>query len=232
MNYALGFSLLLLGGIYLISGQVIRSLGRLVYFVTHSNQAVISVLAFFLLPGTFIHELGHLIVAEFMGVRTDDLNLFPEVGEDRSIKLGGVKVAQTDPIRRTLIGLAPVFGGLLLIWVSSYFITQTTEPLWWLLYGYLLIQVSLTMFSSRKDLEGATVGLGLIFLVLLGVKYLGEIFNSTFLNNLKTLVFQFIDSNLVYLKNGLLLSVLISLGLLIIFNLILGILLSLLRGRS
>jgi len=232
MNQTFVGVMILLALVYFFSGQVIRSLGRLVYLLTGSNQAVITVLAILLLPGTFLHEMGHLILAEFMGVRTDDLNLFPEVGEDRSIKLGGVKVAQTDPVRRVLIGLAPVFGGLALIWVGSYWIGLATQPWWWLIYGYLLLQISLTMFSSRKDLEGAVVGLGLILLIFLGLKYLSEIVNLDFLSPLKELLFGFVDANLGYLRNGLFYSVIISLTLMVVFNLLQGLILRLFRGRS
>lgn len=171
-------------------------------------------LAFFLLPGTFLHEVGHLICAEFMMVRTDDLTLVPEIRADGSVKLGGVKIQQTDTVRRTIIGLAPVFFGLLIIWVATWF--QNTPGV---LYVYLLIQISLTMFSSAKDLEGAAVGMILIILILVGLRYLNEVVVWQPLLTAKMAVFVFLEHNLVYLRNGLVYCLAVNLALYIILTL-------------
>ncbi len=112
-------TLLLLLLIFLASRTLIKVLGQLLFRIFKSQAAVVKGLAFILLPGTFIHEAAHLVFAEFMQVRTDGLTVMPEIKEDRSIKLGGVKIEQTDPLRRVIIGLAPVFFGLILIWAAT-----------------------------------------------------------------------------------------------------------------
>jgi hypothetical protein len=185
-----------------------------------------------LLPGTFLHEAGHLILAVFLGVRTGEMKLFPEVGESGSIRLGQVEIAVSDPVRRTLIGLAPVFGGLLLIWVSSYFVTLTSQPFWWLLYGYLLIQVSLTMFSSREDLQGVVVGLGLGLLLLLGVNSLFQLFPSGFFRVPQKQFVSFVETYYPYLQRGLWQSILINFTTLVVLKLFLGLGPKLFRARS
>jgi len=76
------------------------------------------------------------------------------------------------------------------------------------------------MFSSRKDLEGAAVGLGLILLLFLGIKYLNEVLNFAFLNNPKELLFRFLDQYSIYFQRGLLFAIGLNLGLLIILNLV------------
>lgn len=205
--------------VFFLSRHTISLLSATLFRLLRHEGAVVSALAFLLLPGTFIHEVGHLLSAETMGVKTDDLNVFPSVGEDHSVILGGVRVQKTDPIRRTLIGLAPVFFGLAVIWVTSFYITQFKDSSWfWILYLYLLMEINLTMFSSSKDLEGAVAGLLLLALGTLGIKFLSEVLVIAAMVNLKDLFIHFLNNNLVYLRNGLYIASGVDLGLIIIFG--------------
>lgn len=202
----------ILGLLFLIfwaSRIFIKVLGQLLFRIFKNQLAVVKGLAFILLPGTFIHEAAHLILAEFMQVRTDGISVMPEIKADRSIKLGGVKIEQTDPLRRTLIGLAPVFFGLILIWVATAYSKSGMEWVFVALYIYLLLQVGLTMFSSAKDLEGSVVGLFLASLVFLLVKYIGEIVTFVPLINAKNQLVSFVSHNLFYLRNGLFYSLVV-----------------------
>lgn len=72
------------------------------------------------LPGVVIHELSHWLVAKLLGVRTGRVQLMPRRGQTsgprrRNIVLGSVSVARTDPLRSTLIGVAPLLGGATVI---------------------------------------------------------------------------------------------------------------------
>jgi hypothetical protein len=138
--------------------------------VTKNGSAALSFITILLFPGTIIHELSHLFTAEILGVRTGKLTLVPEGIEGPSfaeasageaeIRAGSVAIANTDPIRRTIIGVAPVFVGLLALMAISYFlpINWTHWSNWtnWknLLLLYLLFAISNSMFSSREDMKG------------------------------------------------------------------------------
>jgi hypothetical protein len=90
------------------------------------------------------------------------------------VKLGSVEIGQTDPLRRALIGMAPfLFGtGLILILLSLFqSFGGITNPSLTILTGYALFEISNTMFSSRKDMEG-TLELFLAFFVVGVVFYL------------------------------------------------------------
>jgi hypothetical protein len=77
-----------------------------------------------------------------------------------------------------MIGVSPILCGIAIIGISLWYITSASFTHTWVSYVvvvFIIFQVSNTMFSSKKDLEG-TGGFffasifGLILLVLLGVQ--------------------------------------------------------------
>lgn len=147
-------------------------------------------LAAFFLPGTFVHEMAHALTAGMSLVNVHDIHLFPKV-EEQGIKLGSVEIDRTDPLRRALIGVAPVIWGigvlLLCTWLIESIVPREWESWWmYIILGYFIFVTSNTMFSSKKDLEGmvlinvliiATVG-GLLLLKV----YLPFIWFASLLN--------------------------------------------------
>ena len=67
------------------------------------------------LPGTLIHELSHWLAAKLLVVPTGSIALWPQTKSDGSVWLGSIQVARTDPLRNSLIGLAPLISGSLLV---------------------------------------------------------------------------------------------------------------------
>lgn len=108
----------------------------------------------------------------------------PEIIKD-SVKLGSINIAKTDPIRRAIIGFAPVLVGMALVLGLIYFvvnsgsIVQTIEPNALLRIGiialifYLLFAVSNTMFSSRADMEGTIEILITLLIVFIAAYMVG-----------------------------------------------------------
>lgn len=137
------------------------------YRLTRSKTIALTILIILLFPGTVVHELAHLFVAEIFRVRTGKLTLVPESLEKPEIKTGSVAIAHTDPLRRTLIGLAPLYVGIATLALLSSFLSQPTtynsQPTTLFLF-YLMFAVSNSMFSSKEDMKGVipfiiTVGL-------------------------------------------------------------------------
>lgn len=139
--------------LFFLSKTLTRLLSRLVS---------IEILSLLFLPGIIIHELSHLLIAGILFVPVGEIEFLPKVSEG-GVKLGSVAIGKTDPIRRAIIGVAPVLVGVLLLFgVGSYFIhngsmVQTIElptlgKLLLVLYG--IFAIANTMFSSAKDLEG------------------------------------------------------------------------------
>lgn len=152
--------------LYLLSRQVIQMFYSLMHRVTRSRSVAIWITTIIFFPGTVVHELAHLFVAEILRVRTGTLTLVPESLEGSEIKAGGVMIAETDPFRRTLIGLAPVIWGIVTLAALSYFLLQNINSITviTIIIFYGMFAVSNSMFSSKEDMKGVipftiTVGL-------------------------------------------------------------------------
>ena len=68
------------------------------------------------LPGVVVHELSHWLMAKILRVRVGKLSIGPKrKGRSRHVTLGSVQVGAVDPLRASLIGLAPLLGGTAVI---------------------------------------------------------------------------------------------------------------------
>lgn len=168
--------------------------------ITGSEKLAIILFAVLFFPGTLIHELAHWLMATALLVHTGDIELLPERRGD-SIKLGSVSIAQTDPIRRLLIGIAPIIVGLLILLGSLWYVTYAYQsfsqlPWWgWVILGYLVLVIASTLFSSRKDLEGAfsmliAIIILSVILYFLGFGWVGIIIYKYLSTNLDTFFSQ------------------------------------------
>lgn len=145
-------------GLFLLSHTLTRLLSLVLVRITRSYPLTIHILAFLFLPGVIIHELAHMLVASMLFVHTGHIEFIPQIKGDH-VKLGSVAIGHTDPIRRFLIGVAPVVIGLAVIFASFlfYFSFAFVIPQVWkiVILLYILFEVGNTMYSSRKDMEGA-----------------------------------------------------------------------------
>lgn len=137
------------------------------------------------LPGVVIHELSHWLMAKLLGVRVS-LPVFGPVrkGRSRRVSLGSVRVSRVDPVRASLIGVAPLLGGSAVILIIGNLVLGVGEfadvvggqgvegalgalaqmaqvgDFW--LWLYLIFAVSNAMLPSESDM--AAVRPVLIFL--------------------------------------------------------------------
>lgn len=165
-------SLLLL---FLLSRAVTRSLSHLFYRITKSKSVTIYLLAFLFFPGTVIHELSHFLMAALLFVPVGQIDLWPKIEGD-TVKLGSVQVAQTDIFRRFLIGAAPfLFGVTFLLAILFYAVGQNLLNQTWfiILMIYIAFEIGNTMFSSKKDMEGALELFGGILFIVIVFYFLG-----------------------------------------------------------
>jgi hypothetical protein len=137
------------------------------------------------LPGVVIHELSHWLTAKVLGVRVGKLSIGPvRKGRSRKVSLGSVRVGKVDPLRASLIGMAPLLGGVLVILLIGYLVLDMEQvttavvglgvdgilgelerliriPDFWL-WLYLIFSISNAMLPSESDMQ--TVRPVLIFL--------------------------------------------------------------------
>lgn len=173
--------------LFSISKIMINHLGQFILSVTRNESIAINIIAILFLPGVLIHELAHAIFAGILQVRVGEIKLFPEQTEN-GIILGKAMIGKTDPLRRTIIGLAPILlGSIVILAIFQFLSTFETKTLTINLIFYLtLFEIGNTMFSSRKDLEGTIVFFIILILLLITLIFIGanpEIFIERFLNS-------------------------------------------------
>jgi len=162
------------------------------YLLSNHEGIALYMYAIILLPGVFLHEVSHALAAAIVGVKIGRINILPrKVG--KRIQLGFVPVQQTDFIRASIIGAAPLFCGGLVVIALGYKIFGTPEVIAalvaqdWLaalkalsaalhapdvwIWAYLVFAIGNTMLPSRSDIHAwpylGFVAIVLGFLVLL-----------------------------------------------------------------
>ncbi len=151
--------------LFLLSKKLVNSLAKTFYKFRFSHKTVVRILAVLFLPGTILHELSHLLVAGVLLIPVGELSVLPEV-EGASVKLGSVQIGRADPIRMTLVGIAPVLFGLgAILFILTFF----NFRIWWQAVPglYLIFEIGNSMFSSKRDLEGVIGFLVAILIVAL-----------------------------------------------------------------
>lgn len=129
------------------------------------------------LPGTFIHEMSHYLMAKLLFVPVGKFTITPRF-QEKEIVLGSVSIAKKDILRRLVIGAAPIiFGAAILLGLIYASISQKLYQDYWLagFIAYVVFVIGNTMFSSKQDLKGAwqlglVIALFAITLSLLGVQ--------------------------------------------------------------
>lgn len=171
------FFIFQLAGLFILSQQLTKHLSRVFYKIFHHERIVIQFLSFLFLPGVILHELSHFLMASILMVPTGEIEFLPEV-HGSEVKMGSVAIAKTDPFRRFLIGVAPLVMGLGVLFVVFWYFYPVKTFLSWqtALLFYVIFEISNTMFSSRKDMEGAVgllAAIAIIFVILffLGVRF-------------------------------------------------------------
>lgn len=143
--------------LFMLSKQLTSLLFNFFYRITRSKKISIYLMSFIFLPGTVVHELSHALMAILLWVPVGKMEFIPQlIGSN--LKMGSVEIAKTDPIRRVLIGMAPFFFGTALIIGILFYAIQNdlfTNKLIIILIAYIVFEIGNTMFSSRKDMEGA-----------------------------------------------------------------------------
>ena len=150
-----------------------REIQAVFLILTRDTRVTMGIFAMLFLPGVFLHELSHFVMAKILQVRTGKFSIFPKSLPDGRLQLGYVETARSDVIRDSLIGAAPLIVGTLFIaYVAIYHLQMRVLwdafrngqlDLFWLgvralpqapdfyLWFYLAFAVSSTMMPSESD---------------------------------------------------------------------------------
>jgi hypothetical protein len=162
-----------------------RHLQGTMLLLTGDREVAVMLYALPLMPGILLHEVSHAVVAKILGARVGRVSIRPKLADER-IQLGFVPVEETDVVRASLIGLAPLLAGSAVILLIGYlafdigamqqafveadwsslvasFAEMLKAPDIWL-WLYLIFAISNTMLPSQSDRESWTPII--LFLVL------------------------------------------------------------------
>ncbi len=154
----LGLVILLLL-LYLFQQKIVKYFSMVSFLLFGNGKVGVYFYFLFFLPGVILHELSHLFMASVLGVPTGNLTIFPRQ-EGKSWSLGKVSSAETDLLRGSLIGLAPMLiGSASLVGIVNLGlgvkdlnqVISLTFSLKTLGLFYLMLTFTNTMFLSPED---------------------------------------------------------------------------------
>jgi hypothetical protein len=150
------------------------------YLLTGNGQMGLILYFVLILPGILIHEISHALVAWLLRVRVEHLAVgIRHKAEGDQVALGSVDIESTDPIRASLIGLAPLVSGCVVILVITgraldvQLDTVPTLQSFWQALGqtyqapdsglwvYLILATGNAMLPSASDRRSWGVAIGL-----------------------------------------------------------------------
>ncbi|HEX6292135.1 MAG TPA: hypothetical protein VFZ66_23305 [Herpetosiphonaceae bacterium] len=178
-----------LAGLWLLGVLLSRHIQGLILLLTGSSRIATTIYDLLVLPGVVLHELSHVVIALLLGLRVLQINLF-QFRSRNDPRQGEVIVTKADPLRMSLVGAAPLVGGLAVLlllvrWLDPPTVgfdlaafgqlrQQLRDPIA-ALGAYLLFAIANTMFPSEADRRAwwvvGVVALGLgVALLALGVR--------------------------------------------------------------
>ena len=183
--------MLMLAPLIFLQRALHREIQAAVFIASGGNaRLTMAVFSFLFLPGVILHEFSHFIVAKILFVRTRGFSIIPKMMPEGYLRMGYVEVAESDIVRDSLIGAAPlILGNLAVAYIAIYRLHLI--PLWdvlrhgqmnlfWMgitllpgvpdfaLWFYLTFAISSTMLPSQSD-RHAWLPLGVSVVVLIAL---------------------------------------------------------------
>jgi len=171
--FGLVWFLFMLVPLILLQRLLHREIQAVFLILTRDTRLTMGIFSMLFLPGVFLHELSHFVMAKLLGVRTGKFSVFPQSLPDGRLQLGYVETARSDIVRDSLIGAAPLIVGTLFVaYVAIYHLQMRVLwdvfrngqfNLFWIgvralpqvqdfyLWFYLAFAVSSTMMPSESD---------------------------------------------------------------------------------
>src|SRR5512146_1884625 len=187
--------ILMLVPLILLQRLLHREIQAVFLILTRDTRLTMGIFSMLFLPGVFLHELSHFVMAKLLRVRTGKFSIFPQTLPDGRLQLGYVETAKSDAVRDSLIGAAPLIVGTLVIAYMAIYPLQM-RVLWdafrngqfnlfWMgvralprvgdfyLWFYLAFAVSRTMMPSESDRHAwlellIAIGVLLVIALLVG----------------------------------------------------------------
>ncbi len=150
-----------------------REIQAVILILTRDPRLTMGIFQFIFLPGVFIHEASHFLMAKILRVPTGRFSILPKTLPDGRLQLGYVETAHSDIVRDSLIGAAPLIIGTIVVAYIAFYqlevrllldvLREGQLNLFWMgiralpsvqdfyLWFYLAFAVSSTMMPSQSD---------------------------------------------------------------------------------
>jgi hypothetical protein len=157
-----------------LSRQLSWQIQTVLVLLTRNPDLTIVLLFLLLLPGVIIHEAAHWLTARLVGLKTSKFRVWPKK-QGKHIGLGSVSVQRGNLWQDTLVGMAPlILGSILLALIAEYVFhaprlsTALSDQRWFdgwrafrqalqapdgILWAYLLFAIGNAMMPSASDRE-------------------------------------------------------------------------------
>lgn len=182
--------LISLGPLFFLQRTLQKQLQIFFLLLTHRWDVSLALFSIIFLPGVFLHELSHFLMAKIFRVKTGRFSLIPQYQGNGKLRLGYIETEEADFFRDSLIGFAPLISGMLFVgfigrerlgldrmwsllnhWNTNQLLKSLqdvfSEPNFWVWF-YLSVVISSTMMPSSSDRK-AWVTLALAFLLIIVV---------------------------------------------------------------
>jgi len=163
----------MLAPLILLQRLLHREIQAVFLILTRDPGLTMVLFSILFLPGVFLHELSHFLMAKILFIRTGKFSIFPKSLPGGRLQLGYVETARSDPVRDSLVGAAPlIIGTLFVAYVAIYHLQLRVLldvfrngqlDLFWMgvralpnardfyVWFYLAFAVSSTMMPSESD---------------------------------------------------------------------------------
>jgi hypothetical protein len=176
-------------GVWLLQRWLHQHIHGLVLLLSGNDNLAIVVHFALLMPGVVVHEAAHWVMARLLGVKVSSFSVGPQRVRGGQLRLGSVQIRRADPVRESLIGLAPLLVGTTLVlllarwgfgllpdeklaladWPRRIWTCVRAPDAW--LWVYLIFTVSNAMMPSASDRRPLRVLL-LYLVLVLAIAYL------------------------------------------------------------
>jgi hypothetical protein len=169
-----------------------REIQAVFLILSRDTRVTMTIFQLIFLPGVFLHEASHFVMAKALGVPTGRFSILPRSLPNGRLQLGYVETVRSDTIRDSLIGGAPLITGTILVAYIAFYhlevrlltdvLRQGQLNLFWMglralptvqdfyLWFYLAFAVSSTMMPSESDRHAwleLVISVGVLFSLVL-----------------------------------------------------------------
>jgi hypothetical protein len=169
-----------------------REIQAVFLIISRDARVTMTIFQLIFLPGVFLHEGSHFLMAKLLGVPTGRFSILPRPLPNGRLQLGYVETARSDIVRDSLIGAAPLITGTVLVAYIAFYhlemqvlldvLREGQLNLFWMgarslpavedfyLWVYLAFAVSSTMMPSESDRHAwleLVIAVGILFSLVL-----------------------------------------------------------------